>query len=128
MPTYLLDTSVIVDVLNAKRGRSQLLAGLLSQGHTLACCPINVAEVYAGMRPHEAAATGSFLRSLAYFEISWEIAKLAGELRFHHARRGRTLSLADTLIAAVALSHDLTLVTDNVKDYPMAGLRVIAFG
>lgn len=123
---FLLDTSVIVDALNGKRNRQQQLAYLLNQGDVLACCSINVAEVYAGMRPHEAASTDSFLRSLAYYEITWESARKAGELRYRHARLGRTLSLADTLIAAVALIHDLILITDNVKDYPMADLRLLS--
>lgn len=124
MSVFLLDTSVIIDALNGKRNRKHQLGQLLNQGDLLACCSINIAEVYAGMRPHEAASTDSFLRSLAYYEITWEGARRAGELRYQHARLGRTLSLADTLIAAVALLRDLVLITDNVKDYPMSGLRL----
>ena len=37
MNTYLLDTSVIIDVLNSKRARDTLLLRLLSEGHLLAC-------------------------------------------------------------------------------------------
>ncbi len=124
MATYLLDTSVIVDALNGKRDRKVLLERLLRQGNTLACCGINVAEVYAGMRPHEAEATDALLKSLDYYEITWEIARKAGEIKFQQARRGRTLSLADTIIAAVALSNQLKLITDNVKDYPMPGMGI----
>ena len=51
MATFLLDTSVIIDAINGKRDRGQLLQRLLEQGHLLACCPINVTEVYAGLRP-----------------------------------------------------------------------------
>ena len=53
MATYLLDTSVIIDALNNKRRRRDLLLDLLKQGNLLACCPINVTEVYAGLRPEE---------------------------------------------------------------------------
>ena len=122
MATYLLDTSVIVDALNGKRGRRDLLLDLLRQGHLLACCPINVAEVYAGMRPREAKATEEFLKSLDYYHITWPVARLAGLLRRDHARKGLTLTLADTMIAAVAIVHDLGLMTDNTKDFPMKGL------
>jgi len=49
MAIYLLDTNIIVDAINEKRGRNRFLLDLAEQqGHTLACCPINVAEVYAG--------------------------------------------------------------------------------
>ena len=49
MATILLDTSVIIDAINGKRNRNRLLRELLGQDHLLACCPINVTEVYAGM-------------------------------------------------------------------------------
>jgi predicted nucleic acid-binding protein len=47
MAVYLLDTSVIIDVLNNKRGPPALLLELARSGHTLACCPVNITEVYA---------------------------------------------------------------------------------
>ena len=50
MSVYLLDTSVIIDALNNKRNRGELLTGLVGQGHLLACSSVNVTEVYAGMR------------------------------------------------------------------------------
>ncbi|HEY6393051.1 MAG TPA: hypothetical protein VIX89_17350 [Bryobacteraceae bacterium] len=53
MAVYLLDTSVIIDTINSKRNREQLLTELLRQGHLLACCPINATEVYVGLRPAE---------------------------------------------------------------------------
>ena len=44
-----------------KRDRKAFLLGLLNRGHFLACCPVNITEVYAGMRPEEHEATLSFL-------------------------------------------------------------------
>ena len=124
MTTYLLDTSVIIDVLNGKRNRDQLLKGLLSQGDMLACCAVNVSEVYAGMLPKEETNTEAFLQSLDYYEINWEVAKRAGLLKREYSKKGQTLSLTDTTIAAVALEYNLTLITDNVKHYPMPELKL----
>jgi len=124
MTTYLLDTSVIIDVLNGKRNRDALLKGLLSQGDLLACCAVNVSEVYAGMRPKEEAKTEALLQSLEYYEISWNMAKQAGLLKRDYSKKGQTLSLPDTIIAAVALEYNLTLITDNVKHYPMPQLKL----
>lgn len=124
MATYFLDTSVIIDALNNKRDRRGLLLDLLKQGHLLACCAINVAEVYAGLRPKEEKATEEFLRSLEYYHITWPVARLAGLLRRDHAKKGVSLSIADTTIAAVAIAHDLSLLTDNVKDFPMRDLTL----
>ena len=124
MATYLLDTSVIIDALNNKRGRRDLLLDLLKHGNLLACCPINVTEVYAGVRPKEETATEEFLKSLEYYHITWPVARMAGLLKRDYARKGTTLTSADTTIAAVAMINDLTLLTDNVKDFPMKELAL----
>lgn len=122
MATFLLDTSVIIDAIHGKRRRNELLQDLVRRGHLLACCPINVTEVYAGMRSHEEATTSNLLQSLQYFPLTWPIARLAGELKRDHSRKGVTLATADVSIAALALYHRLTLITDNLKDYSMKDL------
>ena len=124
MHTYLLDTTVIIDILNGKNERDKLLRGLLQQGHMLACCSINVSEVYAGMRDKEANRTERFLRDLEFFKIGWEVARDAGLLKRDYSRKGRQLSLTDATIAAVCLGNGLTLITDNVKDFPMTELKL----
>jgi predicted nucleic acid-binding protein len=124
MATYLLDTSVIIDAINGKRNREQLLTGLLMQGHLLGCCPINITEVFAGMRASEELRTRELLESLEYYPISWPIARLAGLLKRDYTKKGITLAVTDVTIAAVALHHQLTLLTDNVKHYPMKELSL----
>ena len=128
MAVYLLDSSIIIDALNGKRQRGELLGDLLLEGHMLACCSINVTEVYAGMRPSEEARTDELLSSLDYYAVTWEIARKAGLLRRDYARKGKTLSLADATIAGVALAHNLVLITDNVKDYPMPEIKLRFLG
>jgi len=124
MATYLLNTNIIIDALNEKKNRNRSLRGLAEQGHILACCPINVAEVYAGLRPKEEQRTAALLRSLQLFMIAFPVAELAGRLKRDYGREGKTLSIADALIAAVALHYQLTLITDNVKDFPMPDLSL----
>lgn len=124
MPTYLLDTNIIIDVLNEKRNRSARLKELLSEGHLLACCSVNVTEVYAGMRPKEERQTEAFLRSLRYFPITFQVAKLAGLIKCDYGKKGKTLNIADATIAAVAIHHNLPLITGNAKDFPMNELRL----
>jgi len=124
MATFLLDTCVIIDALNDKRGRPALLLDLVRAGHVLACCPINITEVYAGMRPNEEAATDGLLASLQHFPIMPAAARLAGAFKRDYARKGTTLNLGDVIIAAVAVHNQLTLLTDNTKDFPMAGLTL----
>jgi predicted nucleic acid-binding protein len=118
----LLDTSVLIDVLRLRRGRRELLAGLARAGHTLATSALNVAEVYAGMHPGEEAATEALLSALDCYELTGTAGRLAGSLKYKWGRKGRTLTLADTIIAAIALEHGCTLMTDNLKDFPIPGL------
>jgi predicted nucleic acid-binding protein len=119
MAVYLLDTSVIINAINGKRDRPNFLQSILSQGHLLACCPINVTEIYAGMRSHEAQVTEAFLGSLRFYDVTWDIARLAGQLKNAWAKKGNTLFLPDVTIAAVAITHNLILLTENRKDFPM---------
>ena len=123
--TILLDTSIIIDALRNRRGRRGLLRSLLEQGHELACCAVNVAEVYSGMRPHEAEETSALVESLAYVQISREAARTAGGMRLELQRKGKTLSLPDAIIGAVALREGLTVATDNVRDFSMLRLELL---
>lgn len=125
MPPILLDTSVILDHLNGRAGRTQHLAHLLDQGHLLACCPVNITEVYAGLRPGEEEKTSVFLGSLEFFSVTAAIAMQAGLLRRDWRQKGHTLSYSDVTIAAVALAHGLPLLTDNRKHFPMEGLELL---
>lgn len=122
--TCLLDSSILIDILNAKRGRRELIEKLVDGGVELACCPITITEIYSGMKPGEEARTERLLRSLRFYPISWEVARKAGELQCFWRGRGRTLSLPDMTIAAVALANNLTLVTANAKDFPMPELAI----
>jgi tRNA(fMet)-specific endonuclease VapC len=124
MAIYLLDTSVIIDVLNQKRGRWQLLASLVEAGDTLACSVLTVTEIYAGIRPKEMALTERFLDGLEQYELDSNLARYAGLLKNEWARKGRTLAIVDLIIAATTLAHNLVLMTDNRKDFPMPQLAL----
>jgi tRNA(fMet)-specific endonuclease VapC len=124
--TVLLDTSVLIDILNRRGGRSELFRQLLQEGHAFACCAVTIAEVYAGMKPHEKSATEELLAGLEYFETPRTTAERAGRLKGTFARKGHTVGLQDVLIAAVALENDLVLATDNRKHFPMAELKLLA--
>ena len=118
----LLDTTVLIDVLRRHRRRPQLLAELIRAGHTLSTSALNIAEVYAGVRPQEEAATELFLGALECHPITRAAARRAGTMKSDWSRKGRTLTLADTLVAAVALENDCHVVTDNGRDFPMPEL------
>jgi predicted nucleic acid-binding protein len=120
----LLDTSVLIDALRSRRARRRWLAELLRSGHSLETSALNVAEVYAGMRPEEEEPTQAFLEALLCHPITASAGEKAGRLKNQWLRKGRTLTLADTIVAAVAIEQECVLVTDNRRDFPMAEVRV----
>jgi predicted nucleic acid-binding protein len=93
---------------------------LLKAGHLLACCPINITEVYAGLRPRKKPLPRNFCESQVLSDYA--AGRSAGRLTDRdYGRRGTTLNLGDVMIAAVGIENQLTLLTDNVKDFPMEG-------
>jgi predicted nucleic acid-binding protein len=115
----LLDSSVLIDALRARRNRRVWLAELVRAGHSLETSALNVGEVYAGMRPEEETATRAFLDALQTHPITARAAEKAGRLKSQWSRKGRTLTLADTIVATIAIEQSCELVTDNRKDFPM---------
>jgi predicted nucleic acid-binding protein len=124
MAIYLLDTSVIIDALNQKHGRWQFLASLVAAGDTLACSVVTLTEIYAGVRPNELSLTEQFLDGLEHYQLDARLARDAGLLKNDWAKQGRTLRVVDLIIAATALAHNLMLMTDNRKDFPMSQLAL----
>jgi len=94
------------------------------EGSEMACCSINVTEVYAGLRPGEETKTEALLAGLEPYELSGLDARFAGKLKSSWARRGRTLTLEDTIVAAIAIERGCARVTDNCKDFPMPEVQL----
>jgi predicted nucleic acid-binding protein len=121
---FLLDTGILIELLRGNAERSQMVRGLVQQGGRLASCSMIVMEVFAGMQPREESVTERLIRSLRFYDVTWDIARLAGTLKNHWARNGRILHLPDVTIAAVAMTYKLVLVTNNPKDFPMPELQI----
>src|SRR5258708_653823 len=122
----LLDTSVLIDVLRRRNQRREFVAELVRAGHVLSTSVLNVAEVYAGMRPREELDTETLFASLQLHDLSTQSARLAGEMKNAWSKKGRTLTLADAIVAAVAIEQGCQVLTDNRKDFPMPEVQLYA--
>ena len=56
--------------------------------------------------------------------LDWQIMRIWGRLHAEHRVAGRTREFADSLLAATALAHDLTVVTRNTADFAGTGVTV----
>lgn len=63
---------------------------------------------------------------LVQHPVTGEIAEEAARMLRSFSARGITLDAFDALIAATARLEDLTLLTYNVRHYPMKDIEVIA--
>jgi predicted nucleic acid-binding protein len=120
----LLDTTILVDALRARKERRELLTQLLRQGHEIYITALNIAEVYGGMRPHEEPRTEAFLAEFRCFIIDEATARAAGHLKSQWSRKGRTLAIVDCAVAAIAIRNRCVVATDNRKDFPMPELTL----
>ena len=127
MATYLLDTTVLVDYFRGRERAKLVLEHLVDEGHTLAICCINVAELFAGLPEKQRPLARELIDTLNYLGVPPGVAELAGTIRFEAARQGITIHLPDAIIAAVAMANDATLVTANVRDFPMEELHLLEF-
>lgn len=57
--------------------------------------------------------------------VEVEVARAWGATTATLQRKGVTLPIADGLIAATAICHGLHVMTRNVKDFEMTGVRII---
>lgn len=113
----LLDTNVIIDHLRKRQQVKNFLHKLLEEDAALFCCDIVVTEVIAGMRSSEEKETQDFLSGLEYVSTSYGASFLAGKIKFLLSQKGKTIATTDALIAAIAKSYGMTLVTNNTKDF-----------
>jgi toxin FitB len=129
--TYLVDANVLMEPTKA-RPDSKVVAWLTANEGDFVVDAIVLGELCFGILalPKGRKRTqleAWFTAVLSAIEcLSWESAvslrwaSLVVELK----KKGRTLPVLDTMIAATALEHDLTVVTRNVRHFKTTGVKV----
>jgi len=126
MSRYLLDTDTLIDFSKAIEPVTTRILAWIDSTDVVAVCAISVAEFYSGLRVGEADKAERLVNSLPYIDISRTAAERAGRDRHALARRGFTITTTDALLAAAAREYHATLVTSNVRDFPMDDVSVMS--
>lgn len=126
MPTFLIDTDILIDFSKKRAPMYTWILNTLEKKHTTGICAIEIVEFYYGLQPGQITTWKEFLNSLHFFELTKEIAFQAGTWRYQYARLGKQLSVSDSIIAAIAKEYNLTVVTNNIKDYPVPGIKILS--
>jgi tRNA(fMet)-specific endonuclease VapC len=126
----LLDTNICIYLIK-KRPPSVLRHFDAYHAGTIGISSITVAELEFGVQKsrypsQNQEALEQFLLPLVLLDFDREAARAYGELRALLESRGRVIGALDMLIAAHALSQDLPLATNNVKEFSrVPGLKVV---
>jgi predicted nucleic acid-binding protein len=123
---YLLDTDTLIDFLQDRDNTRKRVTALIEADDDVALCAITVAEVFSGLSEKSRTQWSDWLLSLPFWHIDWDSAVQAGLDRKEASEAGRTLSVTDSLLAPLARQHDATLLTSNIKHYPMKGVRLLS--
>ncbi len=125
---YLLDSDICIYLMN--RRSPALVRRLDTLAPTCALSVIVYGELCFGQaasarRDEAAAHLAALLETIQVLPLPLDAALHYGEIRAHLERAGRPIGANDTWIAAHALSANLTLVTNNEREYSrVPGLRV----
>lgn len=126
---FLPDTNACISLLRQRDDR--LIARWKSVKATdVVLCSIIVYELrYGAQRSSDPAREHSkldvFLNPFASLPFDDQCARICAEVRAALERVGRVIGPHDLQIAAVALQHDLTLVTHNTEEFSrVAGLKL----
>lgn len=119
--SYLLDTNVCIEIL---RGRNSALKARLSTKNLneLVLCSVVWAELQCGARlaqkpTQELARLQDAFGDWPRLPFDDSAAEAYGEIRAHLQRAGRLIGGNDLLIAAIAQTNGLTLVTHNTGEF-----------
>ena len=113
---FLVDTNIIIDFL---RGDSKAKEFIINNVDEIKISVVSVSELYAGVRgKREEEQLKNFLNSFETLVLDYNISVEAGYLKNKYYK-SHNAGLADCMIAATSMQHDLTLVTDNFKHFPM---------
>ena len=117
---YLLDTNVLSDLIRHPQGRVSKRISVV--GEDAVCTGIIVAaELRFGAEKSASRKLADrvelVLSALEVLPLEPPAARIYGEIRQHLARQGSPIGPNDLLIAAHALSQDLTVVTANAAGF-----------
>ena len=123
MTDFLLDTGILIRHLRNVSGFPELLRYLADQSQ-LYIAVFTRFEIMRGMRERERKRTLDLLEPVVMFLMDAVIADSAGGFVNYWRQRGIVLGDGDAIIAAIALQHNLELVTTNPRHFPIPELAV----
>ena len=122
--SLIIDSDVLIDHLRKDKNALAYLTAEIEKESLLFVSVISRSEIFAGIRTGEEDIVNSLLVLLTPVNVDTAIADKAGEY-MRKFSKSHTLNIGDALIAATAKEMQLTLVTKNIKHYPMKDIELL---
>ena len=125
---YLIDTNWVIDVLRNAPGSRALVEERAADG--IAISVVSIAELFVG--PHrrrnpapEQESISAYLSQFSQLPIDLTTCEIFGRIKAELLNQGNPIEDFDIMIAATALQHDLTLLTNNRRHFErIDGLQI----
>lgn len=118
------DSNALVNFFKEFPGETELLEKALAE-EELFISPVVVAEILTKASESEERQLEELLLVSQIVPVTLEIGRLAGDYRKQFSRKTNKVYLLDCFLAATCKAHDLALITNNLKDYPMKDIKII---
>jgi tRNA(fMet)-specific endonuclease VapC len=113
-----LDTNICIYVM--RQMSAALVEKFEQESHRLHVSTVVIAELEFGVinSKHQAANALRLEQLVAQLRVvDWNHACARAYAHVRHATRAQPISSEDTMIAACAIAHDATLVTNNLREF-----------
>jgi hypothetical protein len=120
----LLDTDVIIQWLRGVQEIKDKIERFIREGVTLVWTPIQIAEIFAGMRKGEEEIISNLFFIFDSLFLNDDIGKKAGEYMRKYSK-SHALEIADALTAATASYYRVHLWTLNSRHFPMRDIKFV---
>lgn len=126
---YSLDTNVCIQYLNGKDPGIAEHLSACKQGDVFICSVVRyelLVGAHASTHTQTLARRNHFLSAFPSYAFDDAAASLCSELRVQLEAKGQMIGAYDVQIAAIALLHNLTLVTHNTREFSrVARLKLV---
>ena len=124
MIRYLLDTKVLLHLVNKSTGHALIAERLTSKNpKQIFISAITVWEITrmvekkSSASPKAARAAFRLMGQFQVMPLDSQSAAVGGNLHASLANRGATIGERDSMIAGIAVVHEMDFVTDNVREF-----------
>lgn len=118
---YLLDTNIITYI---QRGNSNVIKKITNTSiDHLSICTIVLAECFYGAYHHPTRSKEQvnyytkYFQNIDVFDFDTKAALEYARIRNELTNTGKSIADMDLMIASICIANDLTLVTNNTKDF-----------